>query len=49
MIYKSGGIMDLKNGVIPVTELKNHTREILARIMKTGDSMLVTQKKRKLA
>ena len=35
--------MDLKTGVIPVTELKNHTKEILARVMRTGDPMLVTQ------
>ena len=35
--------MDLKKDVIPVTELKNHTKEILARVMRTGDPMLVTQ------
>jgi prevent-host-death family protein len=35
--------MDLKKGIIPVTELKNHTKEILARVMKSGDPMLVTQ------
>ena len=35
--------MDLKKGIIPVTQLKNHTKEILARVMKNGDPMLVTQ------
>ncbi len=35
--------MDLKNGIIPVTELKNHTKEVLGRVMKTGEAMLVTQ------
>jgi len=35
--------MNLKEGVIPVTELKNHTKEILARVVKTGEAILVTQ------
>ena len=35
--------MDLKKDVIPVTELKNHTKEILARVNRTGDPVLVTQ------
>ena len=35
--------MDLKKDVIPVTELKNHTKQILQRVTKTGDPILVTQ------
>ena len=36
--------MDLKRDVIPVTELKTHTRQILDRVIKTGEPVLVTQK-----
>lgn len=36
--------MDLKKGVIPVTELKNHTKDVLARVIRTGEPVLVTQK-----
>ena len=36
--------MDLKRDVIPVTELKSHTKEILERVRKTGEPVLVTQK-----
>ena len=38
--------MNLKNDVIPVTELKNHTKEILARVIRTQGAVLVTQKGR---
>jgi prevent-host-death family protein len=36
--------MDLKKDVIPVTELKSRTKQILERVMKTGEPVLVTQK-----
>ena len=35
--------MDLKKDVIPVTELKTRTKQILERVMKTGSPVLVTQ------
>ena len=35
--------MDLKKGVIPVTELKSHTKQVLEKVMRTGEPMLVTQ------
>ena len=35
--------MDLNEDVIPVTELKNQTKKILARIKRTGAPILVTQ------
>ena len=35
--------MNLKQDVIPVTELKAHTREILERVSRTGEPVLVTQ------
>jgi len=35
--------MNLKEGVVPVTQLKNHTKEVLAMVAKTGESVLVTQ------
>lgn len=38
--------MDLKRDVIPVTELKNHTKEVLKRVVETGEPVLVTQKGR---
>lgn len=40
--------MDLKNDVIPVTELKNRTKFILARVVKTHQPVLVTQKGRSI-
>lgn len=36
--------MDLKNGVIPVSELKSHMKRVLAQVMRTGEPVLVTQK-----
>ena len=35
--------MDLIEGVIPVTELKIHTKEILKRVNRTGEPVLITQ------
>ena len=35
--------MDLKDDVIPVTELKNQTKKVLARVRRTGTPILVTQ------
>lgn len=35
--------MDLKKGVIPVTELKSHTKQVLEKVMRTGEPTLVTQ------
>ena len=35
--------MNLKEDVIPVTELKTHTKEVLARVGRTGNPVLVTQ------
>ena len=35
--------MDLKKDVIPVTELKAHTKEILMRVSRTGEPILITQ------
>ena len=35
--------MDLKRDVIPVTELKNHTKQVLERVARTGEPVLVTQ------
>ena len=35
--------MDLKDDVIPVTELKNQTKKVLARVRRTGAPILVTQ------
>ncbi len=35
--------MDLKRGVIPITELKVHTKEILRRVSQTGEPVLITQ------
>ena len=35
--------MDLKKDVIPVTELKNRTKQILERVARTGEPILVTQ------
>ena len=35
--------MDLQKDVIPVTELKNRTKQILQRIARTGSPILVTQ------
>lgn len=35
--------MDLKQDVIPVTELKTHTKKILERVNRTGEPVLVTQ------
>ena len=35
--------MDLKRDVIPVTTLKSRTKQILERIRKTGEPVLVTQ------
>ena len=35
--------MNLKQDVIPVTELKRRTKEILERVNRTGDPVLVTQ------
>ena len=40
--------MDLKRDIIPVTELKNHTKEVLERVVKTGGPILVTQKGRSI-
>ena len=36
--------MDLKRGVIPVSELKNRMKQILDQVAKTGEPVLVTQK-----
>ena len=38
--------MNLKSDVIPVTELKNKTKEVLARVIRTHGPVLVTQKGR---
>ncbi len=35
--------MDLKKDVIPVTELKAHTKEVLAKVARTGEPILITQ------
>lgn len=35
--------MDLKKDVIPVTELKSRTKQILERVKRTGAPILVTQ------
>jgi len=35
--------MDLNDDVIPVTELKNQTKKVLARVKRTGAPILVTQ------
>ncbi len=35
--------MDLRDDVIPVTELKNQTKKVLARVKRTGTPILVTQ------
>lgn len=35
--------MDLNEDVIPVTELKNQTKKVLARVRRTGAPILVTQ------
>ena len=35
--------MDLKRDVIPVTELKAHTKEVLMRVGRTGEPILITQ------
>ena len=35
--------MDLKKGVIPVTELKSHTKQVLEKVMRTGEPALITQ------
>jgi prevent-host-death family protein len=35
--------MDLKNDVIPVSELKARMKEVLARVARTGAPVLVTQ------
>lgn len=35
--------MDLNEDVIPVTDLKNQTKKILARVKRTGAPILVTQ------
>ncbi len=35
--------MNLKDDVIPVTELKTHTKEVLAKVGRTGNLVLVTQ------
>ena len=39
-----GAVMDLKKGVIPVSELKNRMKQILDQVVKTGEPVLVTQK-----
>ena len=41
--------MDLKDDVIPVTELKNQTKKVLARLKRTGAPILVTQNGRSAA
>lgn len=35
--------MDLKKDVIPVTELKAHAKEVLTRVGRTGEPILITQ------
>ena len=35
--------MDFKRDVIPVTELKAHTKEVLMRVGRTGEPVLITQ------
>ena len=35
--------MDLKRDVIPVTELKTHTKDVLKRVAQSGQPILVTQ------
>ena len=35
--------MDLKKDVIPVTELKAHTKEVLQKVNRTGEPILITQ------
>ena len=36
--------MYIKRDVIPVTELKTHTKDVLERVARTGEPILVTQK-----
>lgn len=38
-----GGFMDLKKDIIPVTELKSHTKQVLEKVMRTGEPTLITQ------
>lgn len=48
-LEKGEKTMDLKRDVIPVTELKSHTREVLEKVARTGEPVLVTQKGRSAA
>lgn len=41
--------MDFNDDVIPVTELKNQTKKVLARVKRTGAPILVTQNGRSAA